>query len=323
MTAEILVKKALKSLLDQERKALSLISSSTFSDIEKAALVIADIPGKIVVTGVGKSSHIGMKISSTLTSLGVSAVFLHSAEASHGDLGLLGAGDALLALSYSGETKETVQFAKQAHKYSIPIVSITDKKNSSLGKLSSAVIPAKISAEGSPHNVAPMASSTATLVLGDLLAVGLCAIKGFTKEDFARRHPGGSLGLSLTPVSELMVIGKDMPLVKRTAPLMDALEMIEKKGLGVTGVVNNKGALEGVITDSDVRMFLMSGKYHGVFQAEDTMQPTRPTVSRDDTLKDAIRLMEHHKKTALFVVDSKSKPLGVISMHAIIEANLI
>lgn len=296
-------------------KGLSLV----IKDVLRAVNILSQISGKLVVTGIGKSGHVGTKIASTMTSLGIPAAFMHAAEAFHGDMGIIGKGDALIAVSHSGNTKELIQLTRYLGKEKVPIIAIVGNPKSGLAKSSSVALVYSVREEGSPFNLAPMASATASLVIGDLLASALSLKKGFNPKTFADLHPGGSLGLQLTKVSERMIGGRLMPLIYKTSSFREALKEIDNKKLGIAGVVNGRQKLAGVITDGDVRRFLLKGGQPELTLAGDAMTPNPKTIGPDTNLQEAIEKMEHYKITSLFVTDPAKKPIGIIHMHQIIE----
>ncbi|MEK7203818.1 MAG: KpsF/GutQ family sugar-phosphate isomerase [Patescibacteria group bacterium] len=315
-------RKKIKELLKKEILAVQNLSKVINSDFDKAVNLVNKASGKVVVSGVGKSGHVGMKIAATMTSLGIPSIFLNPNEALHGDLGIVSDDDVLLAISFSGETRELIKVARHLKKHGLVVISIVGDKNSPLARISNINLNIKIKEEGSPFNLAPMASTTATLVLGDLLAVALSIRRGFTKKDFADFHPGGTLGLKLTKVSELLAKGSAIPLVEEKVSFKKALEEITKKKFGITAVVNRQGRLVGVISDGDVRRFLLSGKFSEESLARDAMTRNPKKVDENKTLQEATALMEQYKITSLFVTDKAGKPVGIIHLHQIIEEKL-
>lgn len=316
-------RKKLKDLLKKEISAIQNLSRAINYDFDKTVNLINKASGKVIVSGLGKSGHIGMKIAATMNSLGIPSIFLHANEALHGDLGVVSSDDVLLAISFSGETKELVKVAQHLRKHGVAVISITGNKNSPLARTANANLIIKIKEEGSPFNLAPMASTTATLVLGDLLAAALSAKRGFREKDFADSHPGGTLGLKMTKVSELMAKGFRVPLIKENHPFKKALQEMTKKGLGVTAVVNKNGKIAGVISDGDIRRFLLSGNPSERSVARDAMTRNPKKIGKDQSLQEAIKIMEKYKITSLFVVDKNKKPKGIIHMHQIIEEKLL
>ena len=245
-----------RQTLKATQNALASLSGS-LSNLEKCAKFIKERRGDIIVTGIGKSGFVGQKIAATLTSLGQRASFLHPVEAIHGDIGALSDGDVLLALSFSGESKEVVKIVSYAAKhFRVPVVVFTESKHSSLGKLARCCVELKITKEGSPNEVAPMASTTAMLVLGDMLA-SMLTRNDFKDDNFARLHPGGALGLRLNKVKDFMRTSKALPLVSESDSFSATLKAMSIMKLGATGVINARGKLVGIITDGDLRRFLL------------------------------------------------------------------
>lgn len=309
-----------KITLDAARDALLELGGS-IADIKRAAEIIAGRDGGIVVTGIGKSGFVAQKIAATLTSLGQRATFLHSVEAVHGDIGTLSAGDVLICLSFSGETKEVVKLTKYVKKhFGVSVVALTKSRHSSLGKLADVVVEVKINNEGSPNGIAPMASTTATLVLGDMLAAVLMK-DSFKDSHYAKLHPGGTLGLKLKKVKSLM--RKDIPLVGEMDTFSEILKEINKKKLGATGVVDEKGKIVGVITDGDIRRLLMKKLDIKDVKAGDIMTRNPKHIQETDSLETTIAQMEKYKITHLFVINKSMKPVGVIHIHDIIESSII
>jgi arabinose-5-phosphate isomerase len=321
MSNTMLLKKAHHTLA-REIEAVGALRGLLGKDLIQAVEVLASARGKVVVSGIGKSGQIGTKIASTFVSLGVPAVYLNPAEAMHGDLGVVGPGDVMIAISASGETKELLRLLKHVHRIKVPVVAITGAAKSSLAGLSAASLVFKIKEEGSPYNLAPMASSTASLVIGDILASALSAKKGFTDKDFAGFHPGGSLGLRLTKVSELS--GRiDLPMVGKEKPLREAIRIMNRGSLGVVAIIDNGHKLKGVITDGDIRRALVNGEYDPAAPAHSIMTANPKTVGEADSLEDALIKMESHKITSLFTTDNKGRLCGILLMHDIIEHKML
>lgn len=314
------IKKNLNFLLKTEVRAVKdLFGIMDDKRFWKAIKILKGVRGKIVVTGSGKSGHVGRKIVSTMVSIGIPTVFLDPSEAMHGDLGIVSKDDALIAISNSGQTAEILKIIKHLVRHKIPIIGLTGKSNSKLAKISNEFILFNIKKEGSPFNLAPMASTTATLVIGDLIATSLSLIKGFTKNDFADFHPGGSLGLQLTKVEELMISKNKIPKVKDHHSFKKAIREINSKQIGVTAVTNKRDKLVGVITDGDIRRTFISSKFDQDAVCEDVMTKDPKTIKNNQSLREAIGLMENFKITALFVVDNRSRLIGVIHLHQILE----
>lgn len=307
-------------VLDAAKDALLCLGDGMV-EIKQAAQIIAGREGCIVVTGIGKSAFVGQKISATLTSLGQRATFLHSVEAVHGDIGVLSEGDVLISLSFSGETKEVVKLTKYAKKhFGVSVVALTKSRHSALGKIADVVIEIKIKDEGSPNDMAPMASTTATLVLGDMLAAVLME-DSFKDDHYARLHPGGTLGLKMKKVKSLM--RKNVPLVREEDTLAKVLKEIDKKSLGATGVVDKQGKIVGIITDGDIRRLLIKDLNIGDVRAGDIMTKAPKHIQEADSLEIAIAQMETHKIMHLFVTNKFMRPVGVIHIHDIVENAIV
>lgn len=306
------------STLKASQSALTHLAKK--GDQLKAAVdLISKREGDIVITGLGKSAFIGQKMAATLTSLGHRAVFLHPVDAIHGDIGALSENDVLIALSFSGETKEVVKLAQYAiTHFGVSVVAITKSKETTLGKKAEVCLEITIKEEGSPHNVAPMASTTAMLVLGDMIASALTD-ETFEEKHFARFHPGGALGLRLKKAKDFAVTGDSLPFVKEKTSFLDILKEINEKRLGVTGVLDSKNKLIGIITDGDIRRALMRNFNISSMLAGDIMTRTPKCILDSDSLECALSLMEKHKITQLFMVDKGNKPLGIIHIHTIID----
>ncbi len=277
--------------------------------------------GKLVLTGVGKSGYIAMKVAATLTSLGNFATFIHPVEAMHGDSGGVTEGDTVIAFSYSGNTKELIQFMRHIkERMEVSLIGVTGARDSQLGKLSDMVILITIQEEGSPYNLAPMASTTAMLVAGDALAAGLTSPQTFTKNDFARYHPSGTLGFSLTSVKERMLPHTPDDMVGEDTELQEVLLHMSNIGKGIIGVISPNGALTGAITDGDIRRFLCTNISIEGAHAKDAMNVTPKYVQHNHTLKDALEMMESFKITNVFVINEESIPIGILHMHDILSS---
>jgi len=311
------------AFLDKQVDAVRSISGNDDRRLADAVDVLLSASGKIVVSGIGKSGHIGMKIASSMTSLGAPAVFLHPAEAFHGDLGMIGKGDAVILLSHSGETKEVTRLLAQIKRIGASVLAVTGAPASTLAKEANVALTYVVTDEGSPYNIAPMASMTAMLAIGDLMATMLCAKKGFTARDFAATHPGGALGLQLTKVAECMKGPERLPVVKADADFHAALTEINRCRLGVTSVVDEGGAVVGVLTDGDVRRFLLSEAFDMHAPVASVMKRDPKTIDADASLQDALRMMEDLRVMSLFVTDAARHPVGVVHMHHIIEGKIV
>lgn len=307
-----------KKVLTAARSALARLGGATTKGLQQSAELILKSKGDIIITGIGKSGFIGQKIAATLTSLGYRASFLHPVEAAHGDIGALSEGDVLIALSFSGESKEVVRIVAYAKKnFGVPVIALTKSRHSSLGVLADVAVEIKIAGEGSPNDMAPMASTTATLVLGDMLSAMLVE-DSFREDHFARLHPGGALGLRSKKVKEFMKVGETLPLVREDESFSEALREMQEKRLGAVGVVGTRRKLSGIITDGDVRRALIRGLDVANAAARDVMTKNPKYIREEDSLESALREMERYKITHLFVVGSGGRPVGIMHIHDIV-----
>ncbi len=300
-----------RDVLQDEARALDALADSLGAEFDQAIALILKCSGKLIVCGLGKSGHVGRKIAATFASTGTTAVFLHLAEAIHGDLGMAAKGDVALLVSQSGETAELEPVIDHFRRTGIPIVAITGNRWSTLGKAASAALALPHWPEVGPEAVAPTTSTTMTLALGDALAMTVMRQKGFSRTDFGLLHPGGPLGARLKPVSKLMHGGAAMPLIAATASMHDAIVEMSAKRLGVVGVTDAAGALAGIITDGDLRRNIERGLDH---RAGDFMTVSPKTIAPDAVVDDALTLFDEHRITAVFVID-RGKPVGVLHIH--------
>lgn len=298
-------------LVRDEARALDALADSLGEEFEKACRLILDARGKLIVSGLGKSGHIGRKIAATFASTGTTATFLHLAEAIHGDLGIAAEGDVALLISQSGATSELEPVIDHFEATRIPIIAITGNPRSMLGEAAAAPLILPHWPEVGPEAVAPTTSTTMTLALGDALAMTVMREKGFTRTDFGRLHPGGSLGARLKPVRRLMHGGEQLPLVHRDTDMHEVIVTMSQKRLGVVGVTDDAGNLVGVITDGDLRRHMEQGLDH---PASAFMSASPKTVAPDSLVDDALTLFDEHRITTLFVVDG-GKPVGVLHIH--------
>ncbi|RKX59523.1 MAG: KpsF/GutQ family sugar-phosphate isomerase [Thermodesulfobacteriota bacterium] len=308
-----------KEILEIEKQGLEEVIKNLDEAFEKAIDLILESKGRVVVSGIGKSGLIGRKISATLSSTGTPSFFLHPVEALHGDLGMVTQDDILLAISYSGNTLEICELAAILKRRGIKIISFTGGINSTLAKLSDVVINVKINREACPFNLAPTTSTTATLALGDALAICLFELKGLSSEDFRRNHPGGSLGERLkVRVKEIMLTDEKIPVVPVSTPLESAIEEINRKKLGCVLIVNNLGNLIGIITDGDLRrIFLKYGTYKGI-KVEEVMTKNPKIIEENRLASEALELMEKHLITVLPVINQDEKLVGILHLHDIL-----
>jgi arabinose-5-phosphate isomerase len=300
-----------RSLVHDEARALDALADSLGEEFEKACQLIIDAKGKLIVSGLGKSGHIGRKIAATFASTGTTATFLHLAEAIHGDLGIAAPGDVALLISQSGATAELQPVIDHFDAVNIPIIAITGNARSMLGEAATAPLILPHWPEVGPEAVAPTTSTTMTLALGDALAMTVMKEKGFTRTDFGRLHPGGSLGARLKPVKRLMHGGDQLPLVDQYTNMHDVIVTMSEKRLGVVGVTDAGGSLVGIITDGDLRRHMEQGLDH---PASVFMSASPKTVAPDSLIDDALTLFDEHRITTLFVVDD-GKPVGVLHIH--------
>jgi len=300
-----------RQLIGDEARALDALAESLGEDFEQAVRLILDMPGKLIVGGLGKSGHIGRKIAATFASTGTTAIFLHLAEAIHGDLGMAAKGDVGLLISQSGSTAELEPVIEHFQATGIPIVAITGNPRSTLGEAATAPLILPHWPEVGPEAVAPTTSTTMTLALGDALAMTVMREKGFSRSDFGRLHPGGSLGARLKAVRRLMHGGAQMPLVRQDTSMHDTVVEMSAKRLGVIGVTDDEGHLVGVITDGDLRRHIEQGLDH---PASVFMTANPKTIGPDALVDEALTLFDEHRITTLFVVDGQT-PVGVLHIH--------
>jgi arabinose-5-phosphate isomerase len=300
-----------KDVLHDEARALDALADALGAPFETAVRLILDCKGKLIVGGLGKSGHVGRKIAATFASTGTTATFLHLAEAIHGDLGMAAKGDVAILISQSGETAELEPVIDHFQNGGIPIIAITGNSGSMLAGAAAAALVLPHWPEVGPESVAPTTSTTMTLALGDALAMTVMRQKGFTRTDFGRLHPGGSLGARLKPVSRLMHSGEAMPLIAENSSIHDVIVEISAKRLGIVGVTDGNGRLVGVVTDGDLRRNIERGLDHC---AADFMTRDPKRIGPDALVDEALTLFEENKITALFVVDG-DKPVGVLHIH--------
>ncbi len=305
-----------KSAFSKELKSIKSLSSIFNNNFYKAVEKIHNLKGRVIVTGVGKSAHIGNKISATLTSTGTPSYFVHATEASHGDLGSVQKNDCVIAISNSGETSELKNIIHFIKRFNIPLISITSNPKSTLHRNSSIGILYKKPLEACPLNLAPTSSTTMAMIIGDCIAIALLELKGFKSSHFKNLHPGGNLGKDLKYVNEIMHIGKAIPVANIREKMSKALITMTKKSFGCIGVVNNNGQIQGIITDGDLRR-KMNSKF---FQknAGDIMTKNPTIAEKNMLVGEAINLMNSKKITSLFICESK-KPIGIIHIHDLLR----
>jgi arabinose-5-phosphate isomerase len=316
-------------ILDTARKVLEIEADSVREQVrnlgpefERTVEEIVSSGGRLCVTGLGKSGLIGQKIAATLSSTGTPAYFLHAAEASHGDLGMLVSGDTVLALSFSGETPEVLRLLEFARERSLRTIAMTGEPASPVGRAADRVVSVAIPQEACPLNLAPTASTTAMLAMGDALAMAISERRGFREEDFAALHPGGRLGRRFLKVRDLMRTGDRIPAVSRDTPMTEAIHEMSRKMMGVTAVVNGRGELAGVISDGDLRRLLEKDPSLLTGTAGDCSHANPKTAAGDDFASDALRRMEEAKITSLFILDEDGRLTGAIHLHDILSAGI-
>ncbi|WP_444984764.1 KpsF/GutQ family sugar-phosphate isomerase [Halomonas mongoliensis] len=310
--------------LQIEQQAVAALITRLDAGFDRACQLILACRGRVVVTGMGKSGHIGGKIAATLASTGTPAFFVHPGEASHGDLGMITPGDVVLALSNSGETAEVTALLPLIKRMGVPLISMTGRPASTLARHAEAHLDAGVEREACPLDLAPTASTTAALALGDALAVALLESRGFTAEEFALSHPGGSLGKRLLlRVRDLMHEGARLPTVPLGSPLRDALLEITRQGLGFTCVVAPDGRLAGVYTDGDLRRTLDQHSDLSGLVVDEVMTAPGRRVPPDMLAAQAVKLMEDHRISALAVVDDEGRPVGALHMHDLLSSGVV
>ena len=280
--------------------------------------------GRVVVMGMGKSGHVGRKIAATLASTGTPAMFVHPGEASHGDLGMITAADVVLAISNSGESDELTVLLPVLKRMAVPVVAMTSRADSSLGRHAQLFLDTSVAKEACPLNLAPTASTTVQLALGDAIAVALLDARGFRAEDFARSHPGGSLGRKLlTHVRDVMRSGAAVPSVGWDASAMDLMREMSAKGLGASAVLSATGQIAGIFTDGDLRRLIETGTDMRTALARDVMRPNPRTVPADALAVEAADLMENHRISSVLVVDGEGALCGALNTHDLMRAKVI
>jgi len=313
-----------RRVLDTERRALGALGERLDWRFARALDLLLACRGRVIVTGVGKSGLVCRKIAATLASTGTPAFFLHAGEGSHGDLGALMRGDVLLAVSNSGESAEVLSILPAARRLGLPLIAVCGNPDSTLARSADVVLDVSVPEEACPLGLAPTASTTATMALGDALAIALLEERGFSAEDFALLHPAGALGRRLLRVEELMHRGGEVPLVPEGAAFTDTLGEITSKRLGVTGVVNGAGELVGVITDGDLRRGLEQAADLRRLTARDLMTTSPKTIGGGALAAEAVALMERHAITSLFILgEGGRRPAGVIHLHDLLRAGVV
>ncbi len=312
------------AVINNEAAALQALGSRINSDFAKACSFMLGCEGRIVVTGMGKSGHIGNKIAATLASTGSPAFFVHPGEASHGDLGMITSKDVVIALSNSGETSEILTILPLIKRLNAPLIALTGKAESNLAREADIHIDVSVEQEACPLNLAPTSSTTAALAMGDALAIALLESRGFTEKDFALSHPGGSLGRRLLlHISDIMHTGKQIPIVYHTASLKSALMEVTEKGLGMTAVIDEQQTLAGIYTDGDLRRTLDKGIDLNNSRVADLMTRECVTANAGMLAAEGLQIMEQNKINALLVVDDQHRLVGALNMHDLLRAGVV
>ncbi len=312
-----------RKVLQTEAAAILALVDRLDERFEKAVRLLLECRGRVIVTGMGKSGIVCRKIAATLSSTGTPAFFLHPAEAIHGDLGVITGDDVVVALSHSGETEELLRLLETIKRLGARLIAITGNCESTLGTAAEVALDCGVSEEACPMNLVPTASTTAALALGDALAMTLLVAKGFREEDFAHRHPGGKLGKRLMRVEQLMHGGEKIPAVQTGTAMRDVVYEMNRKGLGMTCVVEEGGRLVGIITDGDLRRHMTDSLSIAERTAGDMMTRNPVTVDPDMFAVEALNIMEHRKITAVVVVDAMQRVAGVLHLHALWRTQMI
>jgi len=313
-----------KLVIQIEQAALSRLAEKLDQNFSKACELLLKTQGRIIVIGIGKSGHIGNKIAATFASTGTPAFFVHPAEAVHGDLGMITSQDIVLFISLSGSTPELVALIDPINHIGAQILAITGKPNSPIAKSAHVHLEASVDQEACPLGLAPTASTTAALVLGDALAIAILKARGFTAEQFGLIHPGGTLGRRLAvKLRDLMLTGDEIPRVKLSANFSEALDQINQKSLGMVLITDNHNQLLGIITDGDIRRKIASKTLDFTTPVQNIMSKNPKTLGPDDQAIQAINLMETYKITSLAITDPEKNLIGVIHMHSLLSSGLI
>jgi arabinose-5-phosphate isomerase len=313
-----------RRVIRKEAEAVRQLEERIGPEFEKAVEIILECTGRVIVTGMGKSGLIGRKIAATLTSTGTAASFLHAAEGMHGDLGIVQRNDCIVAISKSGETDEFYLLLPIFKRLGVPIIAITGNVDSPLAQKSDVVLDVSVDQEACPNNLAPTSSTTASLVMGDALAVALLLKRGFSQDDFAFLHPGGNLGRKLIlKVADVMHTDPEIPSVSETTNMKETILEMTSKRLGVTAVVDDHGRLTGIITDGDLRRLVEKTDKIFSLSAGDAMTHGPKTISKDALAAEAVNTMEKYSITSLIITDENKKPVGIVHLHDLLKAGIV
>ncbi|MEQ8407091.1 MAG: KpsF/GutQ family sugar-phosphate isomerase [Gammaproteobacteria bacterium] len=323
MTSSTFIDSALRTIEIEER-AVKELKSRIGSSFVSACQLMLECKGRVVITGMGKSGHIANKIAATLSSTGTPSLFMHPAEASHGDIGMIAENDVVIAISNSGDSEEITALLPVFKRKGIPLIAITGNLDSNLAQAADVALDANVPEEACPLGLAPTSSTTVTLVLGDALAMALLEARGFTRDDFAASHPGGKLGRRLLVlVSDIMHRDSEIPVVTQETSLSDALLEMSQKGFGMTTVLNNDGHIIGVFTDGDLRRTLDSGKDIRDTKLADVMSSNYKHITSHALAVEAAKLMQESNVYVLIVKDNSDRVQGIIKMHDLLQANVV
>ncbi len=318
------IQKIVKEVINIEIKALSEFKKGIKNTFNNAVRILKNCKGKVVIIGLGKSGIIGQKLSATLSSTGTPSIYLHPVEAAHGDIGVIRKKDVIIIISQSGETEEITDLLPTLKSLKIPVIAITGNKNSTLSKNATCVLDSYVEKEACPMGLAPTASSIVQLAIGDALAVALLKIKRFKKEDFAKLHPGGTLGKKLTlKVRDIMHTGDELPVVRKNTILKEALLTMTKKRFGCIIVVDEKSRLCGIFTDGDLRRLIEKNANPFSLKVSSIMISNPKTIKAEELAVNALSVMEKNKITVLPVPDRKKRLIGIIHLHDILSSGIV
>ena len=310
--------------LDIEARALTELNQRLDSRVEQAVALMLACPGRVIVCGLGKTGHIARKIAATLASTGTPSFFLHAAEAVHGDIGMIGGQDLLIAVSYSGSGQELLAILPAAHRLGVKVIAMTGHNDSELARLADVHLDVSVSQEACPLNLAPTASTTVALAMGDALAVACLEARGFGADDFARSHPGGALGRRLlTRVADIMRSASAVPCVTQSASVFEALEEISRKGMGMTAVIDSSGRAIGIFTDGDLRRLIERKGDVRKLTVADGMSSNPRHIQPEALAVDAAVIMDSHKLNQMLVSDDQGKLIGAVHMHDLMAAKVV
>jgi arabinose-5-phosphate isomerase len=313
-----------KRTIKMESEAVALLEQRIGNEFTEACKLIINCSGRVIVTGMGKSGHIGRKIAATFASTGTPAFFVHPGEASHGDIGMITKKDVVLALSNSGTTAEVVTLLPQIKRLGVPLICMTGDQISTLARAAEVHLDVRVNSEACPLGLAPTTSTTVTLVMGDALAIALLEARGFTAEDFAFSHPGGALGQKLLlKVRDIMHSGENLPRVNINQPLKEALLEMSKKGFGMTTVVKDTGKLFGVFTDGDLRRAINEDKNVKSILLSEVTKSGCKSIHQDALAAEALKIIEDLKITTLVIENSDHEPVGILHLHDILKAGVV